>query len=178
MKSDYEKHRDLPIGELIARIVQDANETIGIAKKSDDREGWVAGQPYPDYVPITAEVLIFALLIGNVYLVDMEFDHEAAEWALAELRESLVSLFGLPDPWPKLTRADVKFMIAGRKRGLPHYELERIINRELGEPMSINEKLVATQYRGWLEVDLEKKRAKLGSGLIDPEDEGCGESDC
>jgi hypothetical protein len=66
------------------------------------------------------------------------------------------------DPWPDLTRRELKFLIGGRTPpanagGLAWAAEDHLLN----EPLTLTLKLLAHRHRGWLEKDIERRRTKL-----------------
>jgi len=128
----------------------------------DLEEGIVAGQPIEGYVPVTVEECLAALLSPRT----RQHARDEVDEALAPFLRELVTLTTADDVWPELTRHDLRIMIGGRESRIPDHELRDLVDKHLGDtPLTAVERLLAANYRTWLELDFAKRKSKYEKAL-------------
>jgi len=117
------------------------------------------------FIPLTRERVVSAMALGNHGLRDGDAQDMVAA-IISTIVEQMVAEVTI-DPWPGLTRADVKRMMGRRKGPRGHTSLPEIAAGRChladvipsGDELSLREKFYCAQYREWLETGAGKRAA-------------------
>lgn len=146
------------IAAFIKVIVEEHNAAV---RRDDD--AYYAANPDETRVPseqtsLQEAMREFALAIHT----DSEIAREIADGIVAAVDKEAPL-----DPWPELDRKELRFLIGDRAFGRagpnswPLWEAILPHRMRSGDPLTLNEKLVAHSHRRWLEKDADKRRSKL-----------------